>query len=273
MNGSVKFIATCGLALGICTGTQAAEAKNPLDQPFLLGAFTGPGYGTAKFEALIGHTIALVNYFQKFSALPNPGFAKDIAAGRVPMVSWTSSDTNGDSVLAIDILDGIYDQHVQDVADAIAALKGTVMLEWEPEMLSNKRDQQFYTGVPPDQWGPTYVAVWQHMHDIFIARGATNVQWVWSPTGTEYKTEQNGQIACAPYFPGLGYVDWMGLHSYNKLNKPQSFVSENETTFYYQAPIFGPGLPLIISQTAAGNTTRAQRVWIATAHSSIPRKY
>ena len=175
-------------------------------------------------------------------------------------------------MLAIDILDGIYDQHLNDEAVAIAALKGTVMLEWEPEMLSNKRDQQFYTGVPPDQWGPTYVAVWKHIHDIFLANGATNVQWVWSPTGTEYKTEQNGQIACAPYFPGLGYVDWMGLHSYNKLNKPQSFVSENETTFYYQAPIFGPGLPLIISQTAAGNTTRAQRVWIATAHSSIPKE-
>jgi hypothetical protein len=270
---SPQIALACALALETCVGTTAAQADPPV-QPFLLGAYTGVGVGVAQFEAEIGHTIAIVDHFEKFDMKLKGLIAEDIAAGRTPMISWNSDEVGGGSVLATDILNGVYDQQIKDMADSLAALNGTILVEWQPEMTANKRNALFFAGVAPAQWGPTYIAVWKYMRAIFAAEGATNTQWVWSPIGNAYKTQKDGTITCGPYFPGAAYVDWMGLHTFNKLDTPVAFGTDVDVVwFYYQAPIFAPGLPLIISQTAASHKTTAQQEWITTSQSSIETDY
>ncbi len=271
MNRAREIVAALALALlvGVGVGAQPAWAG----QPFLFGAYTG-GITIEQFEAMVGHTVALDDHLQTFSQMPKRGVADDIAAGRTPMISWTSLNGTGGSVFALDILNGVYDQQLDAQADAYAALGGTVLIEWQPEMTDNPRNSIFFTGVALDQWGPTYIEVWIYIHNIFVARGATNAQWVWSPGGNAYVTRKNGLIVCQPYFPGTAYVDWMGLHSFNKSDTPESYDANPQfLAFYKQAPTWAPGKPLIHGQTGATNTTDAQREWIATAQSSLKSEF
>jgi beta-mannanase len=257
-------------ALIAALGTEAAEAQ----QTFLFGAYTGPGLNTEQFEAEIDHTISIVGHTQPFSGLPGKSVIEDIAAGRVPLISWGSNLSHGKSVLASDILAGKYDQQFDQQADVIAALKSPVIIEWQSEMTDNKRNAPFFAGIAQDQWGSTYVAVWQHIHDIFVAEGATNAQWIWSPGDNAYQTEWNGVIPCQAYFPGADYVDWMGLHSFNKSDTPEAYDKNQEfTAFYAQAPEWAPGKPLMHSQTGATRMTNAQNEWISTAESSLQSEF
>ena len=271
MHRAGETVAGLAAALLTCVGAEAALA----DQPFLFGAYTGEKL--AQFETLIGHSISIDDHFQTFSELPKAGVAEDIADGLVPMISWSSNKAQGGgggSVLAQDILNGNYDSQLDDQADAIAALGGTVLIEWEPEMTDNPRNALFMAGVAPDEWGPTYVAVWIHIHDLFVARGATNVQWVWSPGGTAYESHWHVGIPCQAYFPGTAYVDWMGLHSYNKSPHAEAYDANSEfLAFYAQAPVWAPGKPLIHSQTGATHSTDAQSEWISTAQTDLKTEF
>jgi hypothetical protein len=55
----------------------------------------------------------------------------------------------------------------------------------------------------------TFVAMWQHVVNYFRASGVTNVKWVWAPN------VDDGDGAMAAYYPGNGYVDYVGLDGYN----------------------------------------------------------
>jgi hypothetical protein len=271
MNRVRKIAPVVAFALLTCVKAPAAWA----DQPFLFGAYTGEKL--AQFETMIGHTISIDDHFQTFSELPKSGVAQDIEEGLVPLISWTSNKAHGGdggSVSAEDILNGVYDSQLDGQADAIAALGGTVLVEWEPEMTDNPRNPLFMAGVAPDQWGPTYVAVWIHIHDIFVGRGATNVQWVWSPGGTAFESHWHVGIPCQPYFPGPAYVDWMGLHSFNKSRKPEAYDANPEfLAFYALAPSWAPGKPLMHAQTGATHETDAQSEWISTAQADLKSEF
>ncbi|MGD0191411.1 MAG: hypothetical protein ABSD74_11775 [Rhizomicrobium sp.] len=260
------------LMLGLASSTLKAEAAY---QPFLLGAYTGPNYSTQQFETMVDHSISIVKYYLKFTELPSKQFSQDIAAGRVPLMSWESNAAPGQTApIATDILAGKYDGVIVVQAQAVAALKGTVMVEWEAEMTDNARNAPFMTGVPLDQQGPTYVAVWQHMHAIFVAEGATNAKWVWSPGSDGYQTQPNGSIKCLPYFPGANYVDWMGYHVYNHSQTPQPYdTNAGVLAFYDEAPQWAPGKPLIQAETGAPGSSNAQYIWNQSAATALPSEF
>jgi hypothetical protein len=261
------IVAGLALALGLAVTTQCADA----DQKFLFGAYTGKTLSTQKFETMIGHSIGISKYYQLFTDLPKSQYTRDIQTGHVVYIAWTSDvGAGGTSPIATDILAGKYDAWIQQEAQAIAALGGTIMLEWQPEMTDSPRNAPFMAGVMVRQQGPTYIAVWQHLHDIFVAEGATNVQWVWSPGDDAYVTQLSGKIKCLQYFPGVAYVDWMGLHEYNKLDTPVPYYNDpNLIAFYNEAQQLAPGLPLIHGETGATSATSAQSEWLSTAASSL----
>lgn len=55
-----------------------------------------------------------------------------------------------------------------------------------------------------------YASAAQHLHDVFVAQGATNVVWVFKPSGylTQFPTRMNA------LYPGDAYVDWIGWDPY-----------------------------------------------------------
>ena len=51
---------------------------------------------------------------------------------------------------------------------------------------------------------PLYVAAYRHIHDIFLAAGATNVIWAWCPNVTDI---HGGNKNTMDYYPGDAYVE------------------------------------------------------------------
>ena len=54
-----------------------------------------------------------------------------------------------------------------------------------------------------EAWGgnnaPLYVAAYRHIHDLFLAAGATNVIWAWCPNVTDI---DGGNKHTMDYYPG-----------------------------------------------------------------------
>jgi hypothetical protein len=58
-----------------------------------------------------------------------------------------------------------------------------------------------------------YIAMYRHVHDVFQSQGAANVEWMWSPNYMSNPVVDWNDLY--NYYPGDGYVDWVGLSGYN----------------------------------------------------------
>ena len=108
-----------------------------------------------------------------------------------------------------------------------------------------------------------FVAAWRHMHNIFVAEGATNVKWVWCPN-----VRYGSNYPLADLYPGSSYVDWLGLDGYNwgldpHLGQPawQSFGQIFGAT-YSEITRLAPGKPLMIAETASTENGGNKAQWI-----------
>jgi len=100
--------------------------------------------------------------------------------------------------------------------------------------------------------------------------GATNVVWVWSPNHVSVpNTTWN---AAANYYPGDGYVDWVGIDGYNR----------DRTHWHSFATIFSPlyaqfasRKPIMIGETASveGTSATQKARWIAEARRAMKTKF
>ena len=108
-----------------------------------------------------------------------------------------------------------------------------------------------------------FVAAWRHMHDIFVAAGATNVKWVWSPN-----VRYGSNYPLTGLYPGSSYVDWLALDGYNwgldsHLGQPswQSFGQIFGAT-YGEITRLAPGKPMMVAETASTENGGNKAQWI-----------
>lgn len=225
----------------------------------------------ATFEQHAGKQMAIVMFWRDWGSSKSvlyPEWLGAIAArGSVPLISWSPANWESDdqSAYSLDsIIAGHHDAYVRGWAQQLAAYGGPVLLRWAHEMNAS----WYHWGQQPDK----YVAAWRHIHEIFAAEGATNVQWVWCPN-----TYWDSASRFEAYFPGDQYVDWLGLDGYNNTS----------WGFTYWAQLFGPSYtaitalsskPLMIVETASAEATAEQTAaghskarWISDAYgSAIP---
>jgi beta-mannanase len=101
------------------------------------------------------------------------------------------------------IIAGQFDAYILDWARTLAAYGGPVRLRFAHEMNGGWYPwSERANGNRPGE----YVRTWRHVHEIFDAAGATNVQWVWSPAATRVLPEQ---------YPGDEYVTMVSLSLFN----------------------------------------------------------
>lgn len=166
------------------------------------------------FESKIGRRLAIVNKFHVWSDTHYSDEAKFVNSGQRVMVSWHPTDGAGDPGMAQKVSSGRYDSLIRSAANGLKALNGPVLLRWDFEMTQSP-GQKEYIGTPS-----AFIAAWRHMHAIFAAQGATNVQWVWAPQSAGF----SGGNAAA-FYPGDAYVDWiqasdvMGGHFFPSFSK------------------------------------------------------
>jgi beta-mannanase len=160
------------------------------------------------------------------------------------------------------VLSGQYDAYLHTWARAAAADGRTFMLRMDHEA-NGFWYAWAYGGMNPGCTASGFAALWHHVHDIFVAEGATNVKWVWCPNSVG-----GGIVDFTPAYPGDAYVDYVGLDSYN-FGTSQSYSSWHTfTQIFLRSYNLMQALthkPLIICETASTEVGGDKAAWITSA--------
>ena len=174
------------------------------------GIKSGPA-SLDSFARLIGRQPDVVEFYQSFAEpFDSPAAAAAASTGALPLDSWGPAGTD-----LAHIASGSDDAYITAFADRVRDLRGPLALTVGHEM-----------NAPWSKWwggrGPTdarlFVAAWQRIHTIFARQNARNVIWVWT-----VNIEAGGAVAPGPYYPGAGYVDWIGVDGYFRPGLPTTF--------------------------------------------------
>jgi mannan endo-1,4-beta-mannosidase len=155
--------------------------------------------------------------------------------GSLPLISWEPFTVKLASIAA-----GSQDKYLKAYAKAVRTLNLPVAITFAHEMNGN-----WYPWGRQAATAADFVTAWRHIHNVFVAAGATNVIWVWTPN----VINPAPQVPLPSVYPGDKYVDWIGMDGY--------FTHRGQVTF---ATLFGPTItavrkftnkPMLIVETAA----------------------
>ncbi|WP_144758982.1 glycoside hydrolase family 26 protein [Curtobacterium sp. 9128] len=171
----------------------------------------------------VGTATNMVGFFQGFDQDFNAGAVqRSWANGRLPMMTWETvpAGTGNDAKYVAgytnhDIASGAFDDYLTRYAKAVAANAQPMVIRLDHEM--NGSWYNWSEGSAQQNAAGSYVAMWQHVHDVFQANGANDyVVWNWSPSridklgNTKYQTLDYLE----EYYPGSADVDWVGMSGY-----------------------------------------------------------
>jgi hypothetical protein len=242
----------------------------PIAEPDLtLGVWSGQPWEPGNLDAVTTLLGRAPSIFLTYQGWDRGFYASDMQQiaqrGAAHVVTWVPTGYTLQSIAS-----GSHDAFIRAWASGAAAWGGRIYLRPMHEM--NGDWYSWGRGVngntPSD-----FIAAWRHMHDIFVAQGATNVMWVWSPN-----VRYGSELPLADLYPGSGYVDWLGLDGYNwgldpHLGQPawQSFEDIFGAT-YREVTSLAPGKPLMIAETASTENGGDKAQWIVqTFLTDIPR--
>jgi hypothetical protein len=109
-----------------------------------------------------------------------------------------------------------------------------------------------------------YVDAFRHIHDLFVAAGASDVAFIWTiaASGTDKDW--------IDYYPGSAYVDWITADGYARTSTPTPGVFTQRFAQWYQA-FSGFGKPLMITETAA--FAGAQQDYLNEIRAEVPAEF
>jgi hypothetical protein len=239
-----------------------------------LGAFRGeaPTAIATDVEHLYGVTPASVMWFDSFaSGLAFPvSEAKALwRRGIMPHYTWEPWNTKlgpndpGQIHLA-DIIDGSWDAHIKARAKEFAAVRLPLLVRWGHEFNGN----WYPWGIVNNNADPSlYVQAFRHVHNLVVANGGRNVQWVWAfNNGSSPDTPFNDPAAS---YPGDRYVDWVGIDGYNWGFGPSWDPTGNHwtsfdatfATSYAKARAVAPNRPVMLGEFASSEDGGDKAQW------------
>ncbi|WNV85140.1 cellulose binding domain-containing protein [Umezawaea sp. Da 62-37] len=164
-----------------------------------------------------------------------------------------------------DIVDGRWDTYIRARGAEFASVGAPIMVRWGHEFNGN----WYPWGIVNNNSNPAlYVSAYRRVHDLVVAAGATNVQWVWcfnsSPTPNVPANDP------AASYPGDGYVDWVAIDGYNWGLGPSWDPSGNYwTSFdsifsgpYATARSIAPQRPVMIAEVGSSEDGGNKAQWI-----------
>ncbi|MGH9022438.1 MAG: glycoside hydrolase family 26 protein [Acidimicrobiia bacterium] len=261
-------VALLGPRVAALLGEETPQGRNVVAPPTgaLFGAHVSvPGEESAElsavesFETEIGRTLDIAHHFYRFDKeFPTELERADLAAGRLPLISWNGTLTQ-------EITAGVHDELISTRADAIRSLGQPVLLRWMWEMDGRSKAEDVNS--PAD-----YIAAWKHIRRIFLARGAVNAQWVWCPNASAFKEKGDGPA----YYPGDSDVDWICGDGYNWA--PGRAGDEWESFSEIFQPLYAwardKGKPIMIGEYGAQERTPGEKAkWIDDARQTVKKEF
>jgi len=215
-----------------------------------------------KRERDLGRRLAIDHHFYPWEKdFPTEREKADLRDGRIPLISWNGKALN----LAIGL--GQYDDLIRTRAQAVKALGGKVLIRWMWEMDGRQKAE--------DTTHPAlYIAAWRHIHDLFAEEGTTNVQWVWCPNATAFRTEDDRNAPA--YYPGDDYVDWICADGYNwapgrKDDQWRSFASIYQDFYDWGV---SRGKPLMVGEYGVQERSPGEKArWLTDAREALKTKF
>ena len=218
----------------------------------------GPDAGAeyAAVTAAAGQAPAVELWFVDFTAPPPIGALEAVRTrGAEPIVTWEPWRALDDgeydrSAYPMDeIAAGVHDDYLYRWADELRTWGGTVYLRF-----AHEPNGDWYPWSPAGGTGPeTYVAAWQHIHDLFTLKQAHNVKWIWT-----VNVPHEGSSPIGPLYPGDDYVDVVGVDGYNwGTSQPWSRWQSPEEVFgptLEEVADLAPGRPVAITEVASAGS-------------------
>jgi mannan endo-1,4-beta-mannosidase len=217
----------------------AAQASLPTRPASYLGVYE---HGTprsyqlvASFATMAGRQPNLVGYYSGWKQRFASSFAETVRGHGAATI--LQMDPTGVAISAIAA--GAYDAYLRSFADSVRKYGHAVIIGFGHEM-----------NAPWYSWGyghtpaKVFVTAWQHVVTVFRNQGADNVTWLWTINAD---TPRTGPIAA--WWPGAGYVTWIGIDGYYYLPS-DTFASVFGKTIG-QVRAFADK-PVLLSETAVG---------------------
>ncbi len=214
-------------------GTLTAASSDPekiAGRGVLFGAYMDFGEsednvtleGMEAFERLAGKSPAIVassSYWGEQS-FPSKNLALIARHGAIPMVYWSPWDKpydenkGPDRFALTEILAGKWDSYIDSWADGAKDFAKPFFVSFCNEMNGDWFPWSgYYYGA--ENGGPeVFKKAWRHVVERVKARGADNILWVLHFNA--FPAVNDEWNVMASYYPGSGYVDWLGLSVYGK---------------------------------------------------------
>ncbi len=292
----LALIACCALAAG---ATAAGKGRHPRPKPVLWGAWIGDQItGTDApwdmnavtfFEQMLGKGMSLVEFSSPWQdcrrepcrpfGFPHQAMDNIRNHGSIPVFSWGAEATPSggpeqpDFQLS-DVISGRYDSYIAEFAAEARDWGHPFFLRFNWEMNGNWFPwSELVNGNGPGQ----YIAAWRHVHDVFVAAGATNATWVWCPYADTEKRLKKAPLK--PLYPGSAYVDWTCLDAYNwgrnAVNpRPwRSFGQLFDPAYEELTRKVAPRKPMMLGEFASSSYGGHKALWLRKMFESLPRRY
>jgi cellulose synthase (UDP-forming) len=213
--------------------------------------------------------------------LPIEKWQKIVNHGAIPMVTWEPwsnlfkaysevGDLKNNRKIFKYIVDGFFDDYIDQMAEALRDLHSPVFLRFAHEM-----ENPMYSWSRSGENTPEeFVAAWKYVHYRFEKLGAHNVSWVWSPWSVE------GFESYFPYGADSSYtqyVDWISLTALNYSLASEDQTSRNFNKIYlpFKKQIERKGLHLPVMLAEFGSTSYKEdgRLWVKESLQKIKSKH
>jgi mannan endo-1,4-beta-mannosidase len=220
-------------------GPQVARAALPARPASYLGVYEdGPPADyqpVARFARVADRQPDLVGYFSGWVEPFATAFARRVSAhGATTLVQIDPTYASIGAIAA-----GRYDGYLTTFADRVRDFGHPVVIGFGHEMNANWYSWGYHH-VP----APVFVAAWRHIVTLFRRQGALNVTWLWTINAALSST---GPIAS--WWPGPGYVDWVGIDGYY-YRRTDTFARVFGSTIGQVRALTAK--PVLLSETAVG---------------------
>jgi len=225
------------------------------------------------YSQLVGRAPSILMWYRQWNEplISGTEVSDVIARGMTPIITWepwdpsaaNASDNPAYSFSAI--LSGAFDTYIEASAREAAAVGRPFLINFAPEM--NGAWEPWGPGVNGNT-ASQYVAVYRKVVDMFRAAGATNVGWIWDPN-----TAWNSSTTYKQYYPGDGWVDWVGMDGYN-------FGTTTSDGWLTPQQIFSGSYaslraltskPVIIEETGCAEQGGNKSAWITRLATYVPQ--
>jgi hypothetical protein len=199
----------------------------------------------------------------------------------VPMVTWEPwnpgtnasalpDPSNQPAYRLANINAGKFDLYIHTFARAVKSVRGPVMIRLMHEMNGNWYP---WSGTANGNTPAEFITAWRHVHDIFVAEGATNVTWVWSINHESVPPTLENSYAA--YYPGDAYVDWVSISGFN-WGTSLPTTAWRPLNFWYATPMAflkSTGKPIIVSEFGSVENGGDKAGWIGDAYHQFQFTY